>query len=168
MRSPFGGFTQHPSPRMQEYIDSFGIIHPCYTDDIALRSRRIRTSFWCRLEPLGIDTTRNMHNLLCAESVRGEIGVAARAENPVECVRFAQKVQHRLTQWQLGKMTDITRACRPVSQTDFQERLFGQSVGHQRRSPFIELYTLCLAWPRTLDAQNDRLMRELTGECSRR
>ena len=65
MRAPCSGFKQHGSPRVQRYIDSFGIIHPCYTDDIALRSPAgIRTAFWYRLEPLGIDTTRNMHNLL--------------------------------------------------------------------------------------------------------
>src|SRR5260370_20100108 len=113
MRAPFSGFTQHPSPRMQEYIDSFGIIQPCYTNDIALRSRRIRTSFWCRLESLCIHTPRNMHTLLGTESVRGEIGVAARAENLVECVRFAQKVQHCLAHYQLGKMAYISCAGHP-------------------------------------------------------
>src|SRR5258708_37174847 len=153
---------------MQQYIDALSVVQSCYADDIALRSRRIGTSFWCRLDCLRIHTTRNMDNLLGAESVRSDIGVAARAEHPVECVRFAQKVQHCLAQWQLGKMADITCACRPVFQIDFQERRFGQGVGHQRRSPFIKLRTLCLAWPRTLDAYNDRFMRELADECSRR
>ena len=71
-----------------------------------------------------------MYNLLGAESVRGEIGVAAGAENLVERVRFAQKVQHCLTQWQSGKMADIACAWCPVIQIDFQERRFGQGVGH--------------------------------------
>src|SRR5258708_16680553 len=153
---------------MQEYIDSCGIIQPCYADDIGLRLRPLRTSFRCRLEPLRIDTTRNMHNLLGAESVRGEIGEAARAENLVECVRFAQKGQHCLAQWQSGKMADITCACLPVFQIDFQERHVGQGVGHQRPSPLIDLHTLCLAWPPTLDTENGRVMRELAAECRRR
>src|SRR5258708_1095420 len=153
---------------MQQYIDTLSVVQSCYADDIALRSRRIGTSFWCRLESLRIDTTRNMHNLLVPESVQSDIHLPPPADHPVECVRFAQKGQHCLAQWQLGKMADITCACRPVFQIDFQERRFGQGVGHQRRSPFIKLRTLCLAWPRTLDAYNDRFMRELADECSRR
>src|SRR6266700_6479851 len=122
---------------MQQYIDSFGVIQPCYTDDIALRSRRIRTSFWRRLELLRIDTTRNMYKLLGAESVRDEIGVTSGAENLVECIRFAQKVQHCLAQWQLGKMADITFTCLPVFQIDFQEGRFGYCISQSRGSTFF-------------------------------
>src|SRR6266446_10713908 len=128
---------------MQQYIDSFGIIQPRYTDDSALGPRWIGPSLRNRLEPLCIDTTWNMYNLLGAESVRGEIGVAARAENLVECVRFAQEVQHCLAQWQSGKMADITCACLPVFQFDFQEGRFAQGVGHQHRSMLIKLHPSC-------------------------
>src|SRR6266487_3447097 len=152
---------------MQQYIFSFSIIQPCHTDDLALRPRRIGSSLQGRLEPLRIDTAGNMYNLTGAKSVRSEIGVAARAENLVECVRFAQKVQHCPAQWQLGKMADITCARRPVFQIDFQERRFGQGVGHQHCSP-LKLCTLRLAWPRTLDTENDWFMHELADECSRR
>src|SRR6266446_746380 len=131
---------------MQQYIDSFGVIQPRYTDDIALWSRWIRTAFWCRLESLRIDATRNMDNLLGAESVRGEVGVAARAEDLVECVRFAQEVQHCLAQWQSGKMADITCACLPVFQFAFQEGRFAQGVGHQHLW-MLRTTGLCVSWP---------------------
>src|SRR5437763_15855008 len=106
----------------------------------------MRSSLRSRLEPLCIDTAGNVYNLLGAESVRGQIGEAARAGNLVECVRFAQKVQHCLAQHQLWEMSDIACACLPVFQIDFQERSFGQAVSHQHCSPFIKLHTLCLAW----------------------
>src|SRR5690348_8811392 len=99
---------------MQQHIDSFGVIHPCHTDDVAHRSLRIGAPLRWRMESLRIDTARNMYDLLGAESVRGEVGVAACAENLVVRVRFAQKCQHGLAQWQSGKVADITRASRPA------------------------------------------------------
>src|SRR2546421_3567176 len=100
MCTPLSCSAHHPCPRMQQYIDPLGIIQSCHTNDIALWPCWIRPSFRSRLEPLCIDTTWYMYNPLSAKSVRGKIGTAACAKNLVECVRFAQKVQHLLAQWQ--------------------------------------------------------------------
>ncbi len=79
---------------MQQDIDTFCILQPGYTNDIALGFRWVGTAIGGWQEPSGINTVGNIHYLLRTEPMRGQIFDTTLTNHVVKGIRPPQIVEH--------------------------------------------------------------------------